>query len=36
MTDVAMTEALGELLSPSQVNTYLTCPPSGTSVISSA
>ena len=26
MTEVAVTEALGELLSPSQVNTYLTCP----------
>jgi hypothetical protein len=26
MTEVAVTEALGELLSPSQVNTYMTCP----------
>ena len=26
MSDVTVTEALGELLSPSQVNTYLTCP----------
>ena len=26
MTDVVMTEALGELLSPSQVITYLACP----------
>jgi len=26
MTDVAVTEALGESLSPSQVNTYMTCP----------
>ena len=26
MTDVAVTESLGDLLSPSQVNTYLTCP----------
>ena len=26
MTDVAVIESLGELLSPSQVNTYLTCP----------
>jgi hypothetical protein len=27
MTDVAVTEALGESLSPSQVNTYMTFPP---------
>jgi len=26
MTEVAVTEALGESLSPSQVTTYLTCP----------
>ena len=26
MTEVAVTEALGESLSPSQVNTYMTCP----------
>jgi CRISPR/Cas system-associated exonuclease Cas4 (RecB family) len=26
MTEVAVTEALGEWLSPSQVNTYMTCP----------
>lgn len=26
MTEVAITEALGESLSPSQVNTYMTCP----------
>jgi putative RecB family exonuclease len=26
MTDVAITEAPGESLSPSQVNTYMTCP----------
>ena len=26
MTDVAVREALGESLSPSQVNTYMTCP----------
>jgi RecB family exonuclease len=26
MTDVAVTEALGESLSPSQINTYMTCP----------
>ena len=26
MTDVAVTEALGESLSPSQVSTYMTCP----------
>ena len=26
MTDVAITEALGESLSPSQVSTYMTCP----------
>ena len=26
MTDVAVTEALGEWLSPSQINTYMTCP----------
>ena len=26
MTAVAVTEALGELLSPSQANTYLACP----------
>ncbi|HEY4961014.1 MAG TPA: PD-(D/E)XK nuclease family protein [Terriglobales bacterium] len=26
MTDVAVTETLGEALSPSQVNTYMTCP----------
>ena len=30
MTDVAVTEALVELLSPSQVNTYMTCLRSGT------
>ena len=26
MTEVAITEALGESLSPSQVSTYMTCP----------
>jgi len=26
MSEVAVTEALGEWLSPSQANTYLTCP----------
>jgi len=26
MTEVAITETLGESLSPSQVNTYMTCP----------
>jgi len=26
MTEVAVTEALGESLSPSQVSTYMTCP----------
>ena len=26
MTEVAVTEALGEWLSPRQVTTYLTCP----------
>jgi len=26
MTEVAVTEALGESLSPTQVTTYLTCP----------
>jgi PD-(D/E)XK nuclease superfamily len=26
MTDIVVTEALGEWLSPSQVNTYMTCP----------
>ena len=29
MNEVAVNEALGELLSPSQANTYMTCPAKG-------
>jgi len=33
MSETTVTEALGELLPPSQVTTYLPAPPSGTSGI---